>query len=70
MARGMEQLSYEDRLREFEILQERRKMHWKDLIVTFLYLKRLIRKVKRIFFFIKACRCSKGEWFKLKEIMF
>lgn len=52
MARGVEQLSYEDRLREFEILQEKRKMHWKDLIVTFLYLKRLIRKVKRIFFFL------------------
>ena len=43
MISGVEQLSYEDRLRELGLLSLRRL--WEDLIAAFQYLKGLIRKM-------------------------
>lgn len=50
MTRGMEQLSYGDRLRELELLSLERRMLWGDLIAAFQSLK----AYKKDMFFLRS----------------
>ncbi|PKU37920.1 hypothetical protein llap_11777 [Limosa lapponica baueri] len=49
MARGLEQLSNEDRLRKLKLFSLEKRRLWRDLIVAFQYIKGLIRKMEKSF---------------------
>ena len=67
MIRGLEDLPYEDRLRELGLFSLTKKRLWGELIVAFHYLKRACRKAGDGLF-IRACSDTKrGNGFKLKE---
>ena len=67
MIRGMEHLSYEDRLRELGLFSlEKRKLQG-DLLAAFQYLKRAYKKAGEVLF-TRACNDrTRGNGFKLKE---
>jgi len=65
--RGMEHLSYEEKLRELVFFSLEEKRLWGDLTVAFQYLKRSTRELENNFF-TKACRDrTRGNGFKMKE---
>jgi len=67
LIRGLEHLSYEDRLRELGLLSLEKRRHWGDLRADFQYLNGGYRKAgERLF--TRACSDrTRGNGFKLKE---
>ncbi|PKU49411.1 hypothetical protein llap_276 [Limosa lapponica baueri] len=64
MIKGLEHLSYEDRLREFSL--EKRRLQG-DLIAAFQYLKRAFRRDGEGLFIRECSDRTRGNCFKLKE---
>ncbi|PKU46694.1 hypothetical protein llap_3011 [Limosa lapponica baueri] len=65
--RGLEHLSYEDRLREFGLFSLEKSRLLGDLIALFWYLKRAYRKEGEGLFIKKCTNKMRGNGFKLKE---
>ncbi|PKU46592.1 hypothetical protein llap_3083 [Limosa lapponica baueri] len=69
MVRGLEHLSYEDRLRELELFSLEKRRLWGDLIAAFLDLKGVYRRVEEPF--IRECSDKvRSNGFKLKDSRF
>ena len=67
MIRGLEHLSYEDRLRELGFFSLEKRRFWGDLLAAFQYLKGTYKKDGGRLF-TKACSDrTRGNNFKLKE---
>lgn len=49
MVRGMKHLFYKDRLRELELLSLKKRRPWGDLVVSFQYLKRFVKRQRETF---------------------
>ncbi|KFQ80284.1 hypothetical protein N337_02201, partial [Phoenicopterus ruber ruber] len=67
MIRGMEHLSYEDRLRELGLFSLEKRRLWGDLIAAFQYLKEVFKKDEEKLFSTACCDRTRGNDFKLKE---
>ncbi|KFV92211.1 hypothetical protein N327_07650, partial [Fulmarus glacialis] len=67
MIRGMERLSYEERLRELGLFSLEKRRFWEDLIAAFQYLKEAHKKDGGKLFSRACCDRTKGNGFKLKE---
>ena len=67
MIRGLEHLSYEDRLRELELFNLERRRLWGDLIVAFQYLKWGCKREWDRLFSRVYCDRTRGNSFKLRE---
>ncbi|PKU49334.1 hypothetical protein llap_373 [Limosa lapponica baueri] len=67
MIRGLEHLSYEDRLRELELLSLEKKRLWGDLITAFQYLKGAYKKDGEGLFIRDYSDRTRGNGCKLKE---
>ncbi|KAK4812301.1 hypothetical protein QYF61_014087 [Mycteria americana] len=77
MIRGMEHLSYEERLRELGLFSLEKRRLWGDLIAAFQYLRKVFGDNKKVLgvkstwgqmFFCRACSDrTRGNGFKLKE---
>ncbi|KAK4827914.1 hypothetical protein QYF61_022362 [Mycteria americana] len=65
--RGMEHLSYEERLRELGLFSLEKRMLWEDLIAAFQYSKGAHKKDGDKFFSRTCCDKTRGNGFKLKE---
>ena len=63
MIRGLEHLSYEERLRELGLFSLEKRRPWGDLIVAFLYLKGAYRQEGEWLFTRVDNDRKKGEWF-------
>ncbi|KFQ61536.1 hypothetical protein N334_13814, partial [Pelecanus crispus] len=70
MIRGLEPLSYEDRLRELGLFSLKKRSLWGDLIVAFQYLKWAYRKDGNNLFSKACCDRTKSNGFKLKKNRF
>ncbi|KFW63923.1 hypothetical protein AS28_13592, partial [Pygoscelis adeliae] len=70
MIRGMEHLSYEDRLRELGLFSLEKRRLWGDLIAAFQYLKGSYKKDGDRLFIRACCNRTRGNGFKLKERQF
>ena len=70
MIRGLEHLSYEDKLREMGLFSLENRRLWRDLIVAFQYPTGAYRKAGEGLF-LRACSDRTGEnFFKLEENRF
>ncbi|KFQ89893.1 hypothetical protein N337_03477, partial [Phoenicopterus ruber ruber] len=67
MIRGLEHLSYEDRLRELGLFSLEKRRLWGDLIAAFQYLKGAYKKDGDKPFSRSCCDRTKRNGFKLKE---
>ncbi|KFQ03656.1 hypothetical protein N329_00793, partial [Haliaeetus albicilla] len=67
MIRGLEHLSYEDRLRELVLFSLENRRLWGDLTATFQYLKESYKKHGAKPFSRACCYRTRGNGFKLKE---
>ncbi|KFQ86357.1 hypothetical protein N337_12859, partial [Phoenicopterus ruber ruber] len=67
MIRGMEQLSYEDRLRELGLFSLEKRRLRGNLVAAFQYLKRAYKKDGGKLFSRACCDRTRGNGFKLKE---
>jgi len=67
MIRGMEHLSYEERLRELGLFHMEKEMLWGDLIAAFQYLKGASKKDRYKLFSRAYCDSRRVNGFKLKE---
>ncbi|KAK4829073.1 LOW QUALITY PROTEIN: hypothetical protein QYF61_002017 [Mycteria americana] len=68
MIRGMEHLSYEDRLRELGLFSLEKRRLWGDLIAAFQYLTGVYKKDGDRHFGRVCCDRTRGNGFKLKEV--
>ncbi|PKU42206.1 hypothetical protein llap_7489 [Limosa lapponica baueri] len=67
MIRGLEHLSYEDRLRELGLFSLEKRRFWRDLIVAFQYLKGAYKKYWDKPFSRTCYDRTRGNGFKLEE---
>ena len=67
MARGLEHLSYEDRLRELELFSLEKRRLREDLIAAFQYLKGAYKKDRDRLFSRACCDRIRGDGFKVEE---
>ncbi|GAB0185794.1 hypothetical protein GRJ2_001044700 [Grus japonensis] len=67
MIRGLEHLSYEDRLRELGLISLGKRRLQGDLIAAFKYLKAVYRKDGEGLFMRECSDRTRGNGFKLKE---
>jgi len=67
MVRGMEHLSYEERLREFGLFNLEKGRLWGDLIAAFQCLKGAYKKGVHRLFNRVCCDRTRGNGFKVKE---
>ncbi|PKU41096.1 rna-directed dna polymerase from mobile element jockey-like [Limosa lapponica baueri] len=67
MIRGLENPSYEDRLRELGLFSLDKRRLWRDLIADFQYLKGAYRRAGEGLFVRKCSDKMRGNAFKLKE---
>ncbi|KAK4818491.1 LOW QUALITY PROTEIN: hypothetical protein QYF61_014221 [Mycteria americana] len=67
MIRGLEHLSYEDRLRELGLFRLEKRRFWGDLIAAFQYLKGAYKKAGEELFTRACSDRTRGNGFKLKE---
>ncbi|KAK4824673.1 hypothetical protein QYF61_017253 [Mycteria americana] len=68
MIRGMEHLSYEDRLRELGLFSLEKRRLWGDLIAAFQYLKGAYKKDGYKLFSRACCDRTRDNSFKLKGV--
>jgi len=67
MIRGMEQLSYEERLTELGLFNLEKRRLWGDLTAAFQYLEGAYRKDGENVFNRACCNRTRGNSFKLRE---
>ena len=67
MIRGLEHLSYQDRLRELELFSLGKRRLRGDLIAAFLYLKEAYKKAGEGLFTRACSNRTRGNGFELKE---
>ncbi|KFW10404.1 hypothetical protein N327_05418, partial [Fulmarus glacialis] len=67
MIRGMEHLSYEERLRELRLFSLEKRKLWGDITAAFQYLKGTYKKEGGKLFSRACCDRTRGNGFKLKE---
>ncbi|KFQ20444.1 hypothetical protein N331_03876, partial [Merops nubicus] len=70
MIRGLEQLSYEDRLRELGLFSLEKRRLWGDLIVTFQYLRGAYKKAGEGLFTGVCSDRMRGNGFKIENTRF
>ncbi|PKU39507.1 hypothetical protein llap_10189 [Limosa lapponica baueri] len=67
MSRGLEHLSYEDRVRELGLFSLEKRRLWGNLIMAFQYLKGAYRRDGEGLFVRECSSRTRGNGFKLKE---
>ncbi|KFQ05406.1 hypothetical protein N329_00863, partial [Haliaeetus albicilla] len=67
MIRGLEHLSYEDRLRQLRLFSLEKRRLWADITEAFQYLKGAYRKIGEGLFNRECSDRTRGNGFKLKE---